>query len=42
MTQWLGGIGIVVLFVAIAPVLGTGAARLLGTEVSGLTQTNPD
>jgi trk system potassium uptake protein len=39
MTQWLGGIGIVVLFVAIAPVLGAGAARLLGAEVSGLTQT---
>jgi trk system potassium uptake protein len=28
-----------VLFVAIAPVLGAGAARLLGAEVSGLTQT---
>ncbi|HET6658667.1 MAG TPA: TrkH family potassium uptake protein [Rubrobacter sp.] len=39
MTQWLGGIGIVVLFVAIAPVIGAGAARLLGAEVSGLTQT---
>jgi trk system potassium uptake protein TrkH len=39
MTQWLGGIGIVVLFVAVAPVIGTGAARLLGAEVSGLTQT---
>lgn len=38
MTQWLGGIGIVVLFVAVAPVLGTGAARLLGAEMSGLTQ----
>ena len=38
MTQWLGGIGIVVL-VAIAPVIGAGAARLLGAEVSGLTQT---
>lgn len=38
MTQWLGGIGIVVLLVAIAPVLGVGAARLLGAEVSGLTQ----
>ncbi len=38
MTQWLGGIGIVVLFVAVAPVLGVGAARLLGAEVSGLTQ----
>ena len=39
MTQWLGGIGIVVLFVAVAPALGVGAARLLGAEVSGLTQT---
>jgi trk system potassium uptake protein TrkH len=38
MTQWLGGIGIVVLFVAVAPVIGVGAARLLGAEVSGLTQ----
>jgi trk system potassium uptake protein TrkH len=39
MTQWLGGIGIVVLFVAVAPTIGAGAARLLGAEVSGLTQT---
>jgi trk system potassium uptake protein len=39
MTQWLGGIGIVVLFVAVAPMIGFGAARLLGAEVSGLTQT---
>jgi trk system potassium uptake protein TrkH len=39
MTQWLGGIGIVVLFVAIAPAIGAGATRLLGAEVSGLTQT---
>src|ERR671917_1117520 len=38
MTHWLGGIGIVVLFVAVAPLLGAGAARLLGAEVSGLTQ----
>src|ERR687893_679486 len=38
MTHWLGGIGIVVLFVAVAPLLGVGAARLLGAEVSGLTQ----
>src|ERR671917_276527 len=38
MTHWLGGIGIVVLFVAVAPLLGSGAARLLGAEVSGLTQ----
>ncbi|WP_132689593.1 TrkH family potassium uptake protein [Rubrobacter taiwanensis] len=39
LTQWLGGIGIVVLFVAVAPTLGTGAARLLGAEVSGPTRT---
>jgi trk system potassium uptake protein TrkH len=39
MSQWLGGIGIVVLFVAVAPTLGFGAARLLGAEVSGLTET---
>jgi trk system potassium uptake protein TrkH len=39
MTQWLGGIGIVVLFVAVAPVIGAGAARLLGAEVSGLSPT---
>jgi trk system potassium uptake protein TrkH len=39
MTQWLGGIGIVVLFVAVAPAIGAGAARLLGAEVSGLTRT---
>ena len=38
MTQWLGGIGIVVLFVAVAPLIGVGAARLLGAEVSGLTE----
>jgi trk system potassium uptake protein TrkH len=38
MTQWLGGIGIVVLFVAVAPVIGFGAARLISAEVSGVTQ----
>ena len=38
LTQWLGGIGIVVLFVAVAPVLGFGAARLLSAEVSGIEQ----
>ncbi len=37
MTQWLGGVGIVVLLVAVAPALGSGAARLLGAEMSGLT-----
>jgi trk system potassium uptake protein TrkH len=39
MTQWLGGIGIVVLFVAVAPTIGAGAARLLGAEISGFTHT---
>ena len=39
MTHWLGGLGIVVLFVAVAPAIGVGAARLLGAEVSGLTHT---
>jgi len=39
MTQWLGGIGIVVLFVAVAPTIELGAARLLGAEVSGLDHT---
>src|ERR671911_215763 len=38
MTQWLGGIGIVVLFVAVAPVIGFGAARLISAEVSGISQ----
>ena len=38
MTQWLGGIGIVVIFVAVAPVIGFGAARLISAEVSGVTQ----
>jgi trk system potassium uptake protein TrkH len=38
MTQWLGGIGIVVVFVAVAPVIGFGAARLISAEVSGVTQ----
>jgi trk system potassium uptake protein TrkH len=38
MTQWLGGIGIVLLFVAVAPVIGFGAARLISAEVSGISQ----
>src|SRR5918998_4938115 len=38
-TQWLGEIGIVVLFVAVAPPPGGRAGRPLGAEVSGLTQT---
>jgi trk system potassium uptake protein TrkH len=38
MTQWLGGIGIVVLFVAVAPFFGMHAARILSAEVSGINQ----
>lgn len=34
-TQWLGGVGIVVLFVAIFPVLGVGAAQLVEYEAPG-------
>jgi trk system potassium uptake protein len=36
--QWLGGIGIVVLFVAVAPVTGTGLQRAFYAEASGVTQ----
>lgn len=35
MTQWLGGMGVVVLFVAILPVLGIGAKQLFQTEMPG-------
>ncbi len=35
MTHWLGGMGIIVLFVAIFPQLGVGARRLFGAEVPG-------
>lgn len=35
MTQWLEGIGIVVLFVAIAFAIGFGASRLLGPKSRG-------
>ncbi len=34
MTQWAGGIGIVVLFVAVAPLVGIGAAQLYTAEVA--------
>ena len=37
MTQWLGGVGIVVLVVAIAPVSGPGLQRAFYAEVSGVT-----
>ena len=35
MTHWVGGMGIIVLFVAIFPQLGVGARHLLGSEVPG-------
>ncbi|MCB1213215.1 MAG: TrkH family potassium uptake protein, partial [Chlamydiia bacterium] len=35
MTQWLGGIGVIVLFVAIFPALGMGGKMLLHAEVPG-------
>ncbi|GAB4316166.1 MAG: TrkH family potassium uptake protein [Candidatus Zixiibacteriota bacterium] len=34
-TQWLGGMGIIVLFIAILPRLGLGATRLFRSEVPG-------
>lgn len=34
-TQWLGGVGIVVLFVAILPILGVGGKVLFHTEMPG-------
>jgi trk system potassium uptake protein TrkH len=39
MSQWLGGMGFVVLSVALFPLLGVGAARLYGAEVPGLDVT---
>jgi trk system potassium uptake protein TrkH len=39
MTQWLGGMGFVVLSVALFPLLGVGASRLYGAEVPGLEVT---
>jgi trk system potassium uptake protein TrkH len=35
LTQWLGGMGIVMLFVALFPVLGIGAAQLVEAEMPG-------
>jgi trk system potassium uptake protein len=34
LTQWAGGIGIVVLFVAVAPLVGFGATQLYSTELA--------
>ncbi|MFC2011671.1 TrkH family potassium uptake protein [Chloroflexota bacterium] len=35
LTQWLGGMGIITLFVALFPLLGIGAAHLVETEMPG-------
>ncbi len=35
LTQWLGGMGIVTLFVALFPILGIGAAQLVEAEMPG-------
>ncbi len=35
LTQWMGGMGIIVLFIAILPRLGLGATRLFRSEVPG-------
>jgi len=35
LTQWLGGLGIITLFVALFPVLGIGASRLVEAETPG-------
>lgn len=36
-TQWLGGMGIIVLFVAVMPILGVGAVHMFEYEASGPT-----
>lgn len=38
MTHWLGGLGIVVLFVAVLPTLGVGGKRLFNVEAPGPSQ----
>ncbi len=35
LTQWLGGMGIITLFVALLPILGIGAAHMVEAEVPG-------
>ena len=39
LTHWLGGLGIVVLFVAVLPSIGTGAKRIFHFEAPGPAQT---
>jgi trk system potassium uptake protein len=38
MTQWTGGMGIIVLSVAVLPFLGVGAMQLYSTEMPGITK----
>jgi trk system potassium uptake protein TrkH len=38
LTQWLGGLGIVVLFVAVLPAIGSSARKMFRAEVSGVTK----
>lgn len=35
-SQWIGGMGIITIFVALLPMLGIGAARLFEAEITGL------
>ncbi|MDH5475614.1 MAG: TrkH family potassium uptake protein [Cyclobacteriaceae bacterium] len=37
LTQWIGGMGIIVLTVAILPILGIGGMQLFGAEAPGIT-----
>lgn len=36
LTQWLGGLGIVVISLALLPIIGTGATQIFGAETNGL------
>lgn len=36
LTQWLGGLGIVVISLALMPLIGTGATQIFGAETNGL------
>ncbi len=40
LTQWLGGMGIVVLFIAVLPVLGIGGKQLVSSEMPGPMETS--
>lgn len=37
LTQWLGGLGIVVFSLALLPIIGTGATQIFGAETNGLS-----